>query len=263
MAIQGHESIVASLDKNLPQISLFIGPYSVGRWAVAEHVRWKYDIRPDDVLRIHNLDVEAAATIHSFVSTRPARSKFKLVIVELYGAPEAGQSALLSTLVAPHYARIIVIAQHHEVSAAVREYAMVYKFSFLTPEQVAQVLIDRNGFGVDRAKELAKRAGGQIAGALNVANAEESLTRVREALTAVRTRDSDALEALATKWTDEDTAWLTQWCHEAISEEWRVFEPEDAAEGRGLPIRILMATKARVRPRLVVRSQLMNLLKGS
>jgi hypothetical protein len=263
VAIQGHASIVASLDRNLPQIALFMGPYSVGRWAVAEHVRWKYDIRPDDVLRIHNLDVEAAAAAHQFAASRPARSDFKLIIVDLYGSSSAGQSALVSTLVSPHYARVIIIGQRHEVSPAVAEHAVTYRFHLLQPEEVAKVLVDRNGFSDDRADDLASRAGGQVSRALSVANAEESLVRVRAALIALRTRDAEALEALATKWIDEDTAWLTQWCHEAISDQWRVFEPDDAAENRGLPIRILMVTKPRVRPRLVVRSQLMSLVKGS
>lgn len=263
MAIHGHHKILDSLHIYLPQVSLFIGPYSVGRWTMAEHLRWFWNIDTDDLLRIHTLDVEAAQTIREFSSTSPTVSDFKLVVVELYRASPAAQISLIDVLENPGKTRFIIIAQENEVIHGVRSRGVPFRFHYLNPEEVAIVLQEKVGFSQERALELGRRANGHIAEALKLADSEEVLIVVRSMIKALRTNDIGSLTELAATWTDEATSYLTQWCNEAISRQWRVFDPEDFIEGPSLPLRILVATRPRVRPRLVVRSQLMSILKES
>jgi hypothetical protein len=263
VAVHGHAAILASLERDLPAVSLFLGPFSVGRWTVAEHARWRYGIEGDDVLRVHDLTVDSARTIKEFTLTRPAISRFKLVIVDLHKATAVAQSMLRSSLVMPLNARIIVIAQPYEVWEYLKEHAVTYQFRYLAPKDISAVLVERMNFSPDRADDLALRAGGQVYGALKLADADDSIERVRKVIHALRTHDQDELNESAGRWTDEDTAWLAQWCNESLSGQWRVFEASEAADSKSLPLRILIATKPRVRPRLVVRSQLMSILKGN
>lgn len=262
MSVQGHKKVIDSLLKYLPPVALLLGPHSVGRWQVAEHARWKYGIVPSDVLRLRNLDVESVRTLREFSLTVPSSSPFKLAIVDLYKSSVAAQTALLSVLGDPHHLRVIIVGQAKEVTPSIRSLSVVYQMSYLTPEEVAQVLIDSKGMSKDRAVDLAKRSGGQISGALAVADSEDTLEIVRAVILALRLKDSESLSELAKKWTDEATNWLVQWCYETVSGDWRVFDPEDRADSNSLPIRILMVVRPQVRPRLVVRSQLMSLLRG-
>lgn len=261
MAVYGHKKNLLYLDQFLPEVSLFLGPHSVGRWATAEHVRWRHGISNEDTLRVRTLDVAMAAVIRDFTATRPVNSPSKLVIVELYKSSQAAQLALAAFLEDVGYARVIIIAQSSEVHGVLVSRSIVYHFGYLSSEAVAEVLVHRMNFSVDRARTLAARSGGQIFQALALADAEETLDLVRCALTAIRNRDPEALEECAKSWSDEATAYLAQWCHETISRQWRVFEEGDLVEGRAIPVRILRALNYRVRPRLVVRSQLMQVLK--
>ena len=263
MAVVGHRAIVESLDRFLPPVSLFVGPHSVGRWATAEHVRWRHQISSDDTLRVRTLDVAMASLIKDFSLTPPVNSPSKLVIVELYKSSLASQLSLASALEDTGYAKVIIIAQQHEVHPVVASRAIHYRFSALREDEVTEILTVRMKFSPDRARFLASRSNGQVFQALALAEADETLTLVREALRALRTHDEEALLELATKWSDEATSYLAQWCHETISRQWRVFDEEDIVTSRALPVRILKAIQPRVRPRLVVRSQLMKVLKES
>lgn len=262
MAIYGHASIISSLHTHLPPASLFRGPFSVGKWTVAEHLRWHYGVDESDVLRVHNLDVSAAEAIYEFSLTPPANSEFKLVILDLFNSTRGAQVALTSVLDNPRHARIIVVSTPGQELPGILSRTVPYRFSYLRTEEVAQVLSEKLNFSEDRAQALAERSGGQVAMALRSANLEDSVRLVREALNALRTRDEDALSAVASRWTDAHTALLIQWCNEAITRQWMVFDHEDYVEGKALPLKILIALQPRVRPRLVVRSQLMRVLRG-
>jgi replication-associated recombination protein RarA len=261
VAVQGHAKLLERLHTHLPPVSLFLGPTSVGRWAVAEHLRWFHSVHVDDVLRVRELTPESAELIKEFSLTSPAASKFKLILVDLHKSNPTVQASILSVLENPKEARIILIGQASEAQNFIRQHAVIYRFSFLRPEEVARILVEKLDFSEERAEDLALRSGGQVVGALSIANADDSLARVRAAILALRSHDKTALAECAKTWVDEDTMLLGQWCNEAIASKWRVFSPEDAAASPSLPIRILLSIRPRVRPRLVVRSQLMSILK--
>lgn len=261
--IYGHDTLVASLRQYFAPVSAFVGPRGVGKWTVAEYLRVENSIHHQDVIRFHRLDAEAVETLKQFSLTAPVASPFKLAIVELYRGTDGAQEALAGLLESPKYLKIIFISEPANLSRSISSRAVMYKFKPLRVDEVSSVLVAREGFSRDRAAQYASVSGGQVSKAMELAGSEPTIELVRRAVVALRSKDADALSALAAEWTDDATSWLVEWCHEAISGQWRGFSEEDRIDSPALPIRILQALAESVRPRLVVRSQLMKVLKGT
>lgn len=262
MTVYGHETLVRSLRQYFAPVSAFVGPRGVGKWTVAEHLRSEFSVAAEDVLRIHRLDLDAVEALNVFASTPPASSDFKLAIVELLSGSRRYQPMLYPLAEFPRSLKIIFIAEQKNIDAGLQSRCVSYKFPRLRPDDVSSILTRKMNFSVERARELAAVSGGQVSTALSVADAEPSLDLVRRAVLALRVKDEEALGALAKDWTDEASQWLVEWCHEAVSGHWRAFSEEDRIDSPVLPLRILKHMTEPVRPRLVVRSQLMSALKG-
>lgn len=262
MAVQGHSHHLERLHKELPPASLFVGPFSVGKWTVAEHLRWFYQIDPVDVLRVNELTTDAAEAVYEFTLTAPTASAFKLVIADLYKSTPLAQTALAFSLLNPRNARIIVVSTPADVIDAVRSLCIPFQFTYLSDEQLSNVLVQKMNFSPERAKSLAPAGRGQVAAALHVANSESVLNDVLAVVKALRIHDEELLLSYAQRWTDAHTRWLARWCEESASGRWFVFSPEDGVDSKSLPLRVLAALRQNVRPRLVVRSLLHRILRG-
>lgn len=263
MTVYGHETLRASLRQYFAPVAVFSGPRGVGKWTVAEQLRVENSIHHSDVLRFHRLDSDAVLALKEFSLTPPAASEFKLAIVELYPGSESQQQALASLLEHPRYLKIIFIAEPSAIDQAISSRAVTYRFKPLRPDDVSSILVSRLGIPLENARSLASVSGGQVSKAVQIDAAEPAIELVRQAVAALRVKDVDALSALSDAWTDEATLWLVEWCHEAVSGQWRAFCEEDQIESVSLPLRILKELSVKVRPRLVVRSQLMRVLKGN
>lgn len=264
-SIVGHREVISRIEAEKPPVSLLLGPESVGKWTAAEYLRGIWRVDEGDTLRVMSLTMEAAHDIVRFSSTTPVASPKRLVIVRVPDRNGAPVEVLLKTLEeGTETTDFILIAQTSlAVIPTLWSRATVYHFGFLEEDDVAAVLTGRN-FHEGEAKRLATLAGGQIRRALDVVNARELKNVVLLVLKAFRELDPKALEAAAAKWTDDHTALLTQWCHEAITGRWRAFLPEESGiQGRAIPLKILLALNANVRPKLLVRSNLMAALKGA
>ena len=260
--IVGQEVLPRLMSEGLPPVALFVGPKSVGKWAVAEYLRYQNKILDSDVLRIHKLTSDLARTVVTFASTAPV-GDMRLAIIELDSATPGAVHVLLKTLEESSPAhRFILIAQHLPLPTIVSR-AQVHPFRLLTDAEVADILVERRGFKPANAESLAALAGGQVAKALENAVNDGERALVLEALAAFRDHNPIALDATAPKWRDEHTELLTRWCHEALTGRWSLFNAEQMQLPDKLPLRILMAIRSNVRPKLVVRSQLMTLLRGN
>lgn len=259
--IVGQEVLPRLMSEGLPPVALFVGPKSVGKWAVAEFLRRQNKILDSDVLRIHKLSAGLARAVVPFASTAPV-GDLRLAIIELDDATPSAVHILLKTLEESSRAHhFILIAQHLPLPTLVSR-SQVHQFRLLTEAEVTDILVERRGFKLANAQSLAALAGGQVSMALENAVNEGERALVVEALTAFRDHNPAVLDAVAPKWRDEHTALLTKWCTEALTGRWSLFNAEQMQLPGRLPLRILMALKANVRPKLVVRSQLMTLLRG-
>lgn len=257
----GHSEIVQAVSKELPAVSLFLGPKSVGKWELAEYVRELKGFKGSDVLRVRRLTQENARFIVRFASERP-KGFARLVITRLTDkATKGAQNTLLKALEESPDTYFILIAEEPPLST-ISSRAAVYNFGLLTEEDVFNILYRRRNFTPEKAEEYSKVSGGQVSRALSHAQDKESKMVVLQAIDAIQRRDLAGLESLAKLWQDEHTELLTTWCYEQITSQWVKFSREDTSVvGVKVPLRILMAIREDLRPRLIVRTALASVLQ--
>lgn len=260
-----HAKIRDRLEWDLPAVSLFIGPKSVGKWTMAEHLVSYHRINTLNVLRIEHLDASAAHSLSLLAGLSPV-GPLTLAIVRLDGSTPETKTILLKTLEEcsnPNRVRFILIASDY-VPETISSRSTVFRFSLLSEEEVRLVLVAR-GWSVDQATLYAPRGRGQVGAATTAATADwfDAKTTVGAALSAILTRDEEILFRLADKWTEAHTTLMETMCREALSRRWQAFS-ESECEGlvRKLALRILFALRADVRPRLIVRASLMSVLRS-
>lgn len=251
------QKVVEILEDYLPPVSVFVGMKSVGKWTTAVYLADHMEVHPSDRLLISHLNITRSREIERF-SRMPPTGHTKLVAIRMRGASQAAQDALLKTLEeAPVWSHFILVAEGLP-SETLASRAHVYSFTPLSNQDVSQVLQRVKRMPSGQADVLARRGGGQVSQALAYGQINEHKSAVSLVLKAFRERDPVVLEKAAMQWTDDHTELLTLWCYEAMSGRWKIFSAEETGEiPTVLPPRILQAMKSKVRPRLVIRSQLM------
>lgn len=259
----GHEKNVKAVHAHLPPVLLFLGPASVGKWELAEHIRVQWKFKKADTLRIKRLTQENARFAAKFASERP-RGWRKLIIVRLDRKATVGaQNALLKSMEESPDATYILVAEESPINTVVSR-AVTYPFGLLKEKDIANILTQRLNFSEDRAETLARIAGGRVKKALSYTGDQESKMVVMRALDAVHRKDNKALEAVAPLWQQDHTDLLIQWCYESLTRKWKLFIPgETNIKGTKVPLRILIALREDLRPRLVVRAALASVLQGT
>lgn len=253
----GHQPHERALRAHLPAVSLFVGPDSVGKTTLAFQLVRAHDA---DLMRFQHLTVETARTCSEAAMMAPPRD-LRVIMLDLDGASESSLTVLLKALEeAPPTTKFILIASELPMNTIVSR-CSVFSFALLSEDDVAEIL-ERKKFAPAEARKLAALSGGQIQTALKFADNLDAKVTVLSALRAIRERDSKALDGLAIKWADPHTELLSQLCREALTRRWRVFQAAEVEGMSGkLAMSILIALRANVRPRLVVRSSLMSVMK--
>lgn len=264
MILHGHEDIVTALERDLPAVSLFTGPHSVGKWTVAEYFREREGILPTDLLRVHKLSADLSREVVKFAQTSAVGSK-RMVIIQLDAARPQALNTLLKALEEPRGVIFFLIAER-EVLPTIASRAKHFTFGRLTTEQVTRVLIEKKNFKADEAAKLAKMANGQINKAVNAAERLAPKALVLVAVRAFREHDPALLEEISDRWADEHTDMLATWCYEALIERPAVFTKEEldvSQIGKKVLLSILTELAGKTRAKLVVRGKLMGLLRGA
>lgn len=257
--VVGHAIVLGRIRTEQPRSALFIGMRSVGKWTTAESLRREWEIADADLLRVNRLTAESARTIRKFLSTAPSSPSGKLVIARITDATAGSQHILLKTC-EEHQARVILISEAIPL-ATITSRCGVYIFDRLSTEEVAHVLV-RKGHKQAEADRLAALSHGQVQEALDAQETLDLKPVVLQVSRAFQERSEAVLEAVANRWSDRHTALLSTLCVEVISGRWRIFSDAEVGIERGQALRILTALRADVRPRLVIRSSLLSLLKG-
>jgi hypothetical protein len=255
----GHADIVARVEAEKPPVSLFLGPSSVGKWTVAEYLRGVWRVDEGDTLRIDHLNTATARMVVHFASHAPSRDR-RLAIIQLTDAGAHALHILLKTLEEGLGSTDFILIAEESPLATIASRASVYRFGFLTEPEVAEVLTGRN-FQPEDAAQYASMSGGQVSRALSVVNNRDVKQGVMQAVKAFREMDPIALESASKEWTDEHSTLLAQWCRESLTGRTRIFSTEEILDSRRIPFKVLQALNANVRPRLLLRSNLMSVLR--
>lgn len=256
----GHEGIFNSLKEKLPPVSLFFGPTSVGKKALARELRMDLRILTSDFAWFYDLTVDHATQLFTFARTAPVGER-RLAVITVDKRTPAGVNALLRALdQLPATSHIIMIASQPVPETLVSR-SFTYQFALLSEDEVAEILEIRH-FGQDNARKFAALSGGQVQVALSAYELQTDKLPVLRVIEAFRERDAAILESVAARWTDRHTELLARWCHEAVTGRWRIFTEEEAGGiDRGVPLRIYRAIEQDVRPKLLIRSVLAEVLK--
>lgn len=259
--VVGHADVVRSLVRDFPPVALLWGPKSVGKWTAAEHARAENKIFEPDVLRIRRLGMDEARSVVDFASRAAHTESGRAVLIDLDTGSASAQATLLKTLEDTGPSVHFLLTSSRSCPDTLRSRARQYTFGLLSSGEVAQVMRAR-GHSVAQSVRLGEQSGGQVRAALAALGMAENKSVVLAAVRALREGDSEALVALADRWRDEHTTLLVQWGHEAVSGRWRLFnDAESGLSNTLLPLRVLIALRRDVRPRLVVRSVLADVLK--
>lgn len=264
MTVVGHEGIQARIaSEGLPSVSLFIGPKSVGRRRFANQLA--IDMTDDlrDVFRINRLTADLARELAHWTHVAPAGTGKRVAVVNIQDAPESNLNVLLKALEdVPTFVHIILLATSFPPGTILSRCNAIYPFTYLPPEQVAQVLMYK---GVNRAQAdiLAAESAGTVAPAVAHDENVKLKSLVLQVIRCFREHDNAALEALGPRWTDEHTALLVKLVYEATTKRWRLFNEEEVGTLSGRTwLAILRALKPDVRPRFVIHAQLAGVLRS-
>lgn len=263
--ISGHDRIVARIERDgLPSVSLFVGPKSVGKTNLANHLARDLTDDPQDVFRINRLTADLARNVSRFIHVAPHGTRHRVVIANIESAPLNNLNVLLKSLedVPPLMSKVMLLATTPPPATIISRAEAVYTFSLLTDHEVQEALVMR-GFGKTEAEIRAAESGGQMStvyGHEETANLKKLVLIVARCF---RERDNAALEALAPRWTEEHTALLVKLAHEATTKRWRIFDEAEVGliSGR-VWLAILKALKTPVRPRLTIHAQLAGVLRS-
>lgn len=260
--IVGHEKVIARLSEGIPPVSIFRGEKSVGKWTTALWVKERLGVVDGDLMELKFLHMEGVREAVKFLKRAP-HGKQRLLIAYLGGAGWSTQAGLLLALEnLPPTSLAILITPPDTMSPALQSRGEIFDFSLLTNDEVATILRGRN-FGESMAEQLASLAGGHVVNALRFTETNEIKIAVLGAVRSLLLRDAKALDTFAARWSDEHTELLATLCRETVSGRHILFtEEETGALGRKLALKILTTMRPEVRPRLVVHSQLMTVLKG-
>lgn len=262
--IRGHAHVIESFQNNAPPFPLlFVGPASVGKWTTAEALRKLWGVQASDILRIKRLTVADAREAVQFSYLAPVASPLRLVIARLQQGTEENQNILLKAVEeAPPTTKFILISSGESPLPTIQSRCVTVPFRLLSTEDLAAVLEDR-GFKPAQAMVWAGRGEGQVKRALAFREVSDAKPLVTSVVKAFNEKDPTLLTKVADAWTEAHTDLLVIWCNEAISHHWSIFSDEEAStSGRTIPMKILVALRADVRPKLVVKSVLADLLRS-
>lgn len=262
--IVGNSGPATAFAREFPPAAMLFGPRSVGKWTLAEQVRRARNIHEPDVLRVRRLTMDAAREIKKFAAVAASQPEGKIVIAEVDGASPDAFSALLKTLEESSPQVHFVLIASRRLPETIQGRAQWYWFSLLRDEEVSRILQQARGIPAATADRAAAASGGQVYRALSALTDADTKADVLSALRAIRDGLPTDLANLADRWKDEHTEMLVQACSEAVSRRWRLFTDAEVGEMKtSVLLRILMAARHDVRPRLLLRSSLMDLLKES
>jgi hypothetical protein len=229
----GHRRVFDDLARDLPRVTLLLGPEGTGKWVLA-HVladRVGYPQR-DTYWSKGPLRAEHVRAALTFCRTAALGPLGKLVMLCLDNAQEGSQTALLKILEEPPDGVKFIITAGHPPLPTIVSRSFVSRCGLLSVDEVQQVLL-LLGHTLPDACSAALLAGGRVSMAMHIAGvAEDALASVRAVLRAVSDGQAGRLADIMNfrEWQEHQHILLARWASEASSGRWVVFSAKDAPE---------------------------------
>lgn len=256
----GHDSVMSELETALPRVSLFLGPTSVGKTTAALHLREVHAVPDADFFYFDSLTASSSAEITRLAGLTP-QGEYRLIVVQMDDSARFSQDALLLTLEDSVDTTRFILISSKLLIPTLTSRCRIFTFPLLSVSDMEKILTNILSDAAN-VKRLAEASGGQVSRAFLASKQSNARSQVIYALQGFSERDVSRIEKVAPEWSDDHTELLLTWCREMITKRWRVFEEgEVGLDDRKLAIRILMAIRGGIRPRLMVRSRLIDIWK--
>lgn len=248
--IIGHDYARRTLERELPPVTLLLGPESIGKTTLALHLAMKHCQMP------HYCSQLNADRARQIVSSAPLRGAGTVVrVIELDKSTESAQNILLKVLEEPPpHCRFILVSSSNPLPTIMSR-ARVFRLGLLTDEQVAKVLETKGLANAHEAEMAAVRGRGQVRAAQEaIADREASriTSVVATAVRAAASANGPALEMALRNWTPEHTRVLARWAMEKARGRWvyftEDFAPETSQDGALRMLYVLSTYDARTGP---------------
>lgn len=229
MRIVGHARVISQLEEYLPEVTLLIGPESVGKMTVCAWAADHHGAHGTDVLRLDSLRMSDARGVRNFLQTRPM-GDLKAVLLRLDVASVDVLNVLLKEMEEPpQHARFLLTSVRPPL-LTIMSRSLVHRMGLLSEDEVEEILRLR-GMAHDRSRWAAQRSGGRVRTAMEATEGDAAKSPVRTLLKAIVDSDEDLLSNALRQFEEPQLALLRRWVLEARSGRWVIFEP---AEGFGL-----------------------------
>lgn len=223
--IVGHQAAVEILQRRLPPVTLLLGPPSIGKRTLTEHLGTVHQVPAIDRHTLPEpLSIAAVRQALTFVATRP-HGRFKLVTGRLDNASTAALNALLKTLEEPPETARFLLTCARPTLPTVMSRCQLFRLGLLSTAEVAEILVHR-GMSPSAAGKAARLAHGQVGTALQPRNAGARDDAVA-VLKAIAERNHAAFEAACKTFSEDAVLHLRRLLVEATTGNFEVFGTAD------------------------------------
>jgi len=243
----------AELEKSFYNTVLIKGDPHIGKQTLAMSVAHFHGfLHPVHISRL----TPASA---KYIASDASKATSQGYVINVSEATEQSQNILLKTLEDVQPGVMFLLTSSTPVLDTVSSRMQaIFLLSRLSSDDVMQVLRDR-GVPKDVLADAARLSDGTLKKPLD--NLTDQRNTIIRALKAIHDHDPVALSRQSAVWDDNTTELLKVWCTESITQQWKIFTPEDALfSGTQVPLSILLAVSKNIRPKLIVRSSLMGLI---
>lgn len=255
--IFGHREVMQALN-GLPLTNvLLVGPWSVGKRSMLENFIQRHGVT--DVTRVYDLKSADLQEVRKMsLETNGAR---RVIFLRLDRMTQNTEERLLKIIEDAPPEVTFLATSTYSTRIALRTRFTYITVGSLDPKTIAMIL-GRLGYEATNAVSLAEKSIGSVGGSIKVGKASPFTSLVTRALKCIVEHDVEMLDSLYSKWEDGHTDTILTWASERITERWRTFKPGDFPElGKGTAMRILTSVDRYDRPRYVVRSSLVNIVR--
>lgn len=260
----GHQEVVDALSRELPPVTLLLGPASVGKWTLATRLAEHHRVAAVDRMTVTGrLLIDTVRAVIDFVA-RAGFGPYKLVTARLDEATEPALNALLKTLEEPPAAARFLLTSAAPVLDTVASRAAIFRLGLLPPAELRQILLQA-GMSAKAADRAAQFGGGQVRPALAADTGDAARTAALAVVKAVATGDRLLFDNAFGYFDEPARAALLAWCTEILTGRYVRYTPADTfglSRERVRGMLLAVCGLADARARLGVRAALEPLLAG-
>ncbi len=256
----GHHSVVTQLEQRLPPVTLLLGPPSIGKWTMTEHLAKHHGVLSVDTsAHPDGLTADAARTVRAFV-WRAALGRLKLVTARLDRSTPAALGVLLKTLEEPpSQSRFLLTVDtwtsRPALPGTITSRAVCHHLGLLPVNDVAAILVE-GGMTPVAAGKAARLGGGQVRAARDALAHDDAKETVTTLVDAVVAGDRDRIARASRTFDDTGMRLLHVWLSEALSGRWQTFTKPEIIPPRAWLLHTLASLRRldRANPRLAVQT---------